>query len=80
MLMEAEDLAIPESFRDDLRVLLRNLTLALDEPDLEPIYQAKILLVRPDQHVCWRANSANDNRAAQQVVKTALGLSETYSA
>ena len=54
--------------------------LALDEPDLEPIYQAKILLVRPDQHVCWRANSANDNRAAQQVVKTALGLSETYSA
>jgi 2-polyprenyl-6-methoxyphenol hydroxylase-like FAD-dependent oxidoreductase len=54
--------------------------LALDEPDLEPIYQAKILLVRPDQHVCWRANSANDNRTAQQVVKTALGLSETYSA
>jgi 2-polyprenyl-6-methoxyphenol hydroxylase-like FAD-dependent oxidoreductase len=49
----------------------------LDEPDLEPIYEAKMLLVRPDQHVCWRGNSLGDEFAAGRIIQTVLGLSET---
>jgi len=47
----------------------------LDEPDFEPIYEAKMLLVRPDQHVCWRGNSL-DERFAEEIVQTVLGFTE----
>ena len=47
----------------------------LKEPELEPIYETKMILVRPDEHVCWRANSCADSRRAEHIVRTALGLS-----
>ncbi len=39
---------------------VRNVPLAvvhIGNPDLEPVYERQYLLVRPDQHVCWRGNS-----------------------
>jgi 2-polyprenyl-6-methoxyphenol hydroxylase-like FAD-dependent oxidoreductase len=50
--------------------------LALDEPDLAPIYEANMLLVRPDQHVCWRGNSCDDPRVAERAVATVLGFGQ----
>lgn len=35
----------------------------LDEPALAPIYQARLVLVRPDTHVAWRGNGCNDGHA-----------------
>ena len=29
----------------------------LDEPDALPLYQAKLVLIRPDQHVAWRGDT-----------------------
>ena len=46
----------------------------LDEPELQPIYEAKMLMVRPDEHVCWRGNSCEDHNAAEVAIATALGL------
>jgi 2-polyprenyl-6-methoxyphenol hydroxylase-like FAD-dependent oxidoreductase len=46
----------------------------LDEPELQPIYEAKMLMVRPDEHVCWRGNSCEDRDAAEIAIATALGL------
>jgi 2-polyprenyl-6-methoxyphenol hydroxylase-like FAD-dependent oxidoreductase len=47
--------------------------IMIDRPDLEPIYEAKMVLVRPDQHVCWRGNSLSNNHAADRVIQTILG-------
>ncbi len=32
--------------------------LPLAEPRLRPVYETRLLLVRPDQHVCWRGDTA----------------------
>ena len=42
--------------------------------ELEHRYQATMLLVRPDQHVAWRTNSAAiELDVADRVIKTATG-------
>jgi 2-polyprenyl-6-methoxyphenol hydroxylase-like FAD-dependent oxidoreductase len=46
--------------------------LAIDEPQLSGIYERKMVLVRPDQHVAWRGNSVED---ADAVLARALGWS-----
>jgi 2-polyprenyl-6-methoxyphenol hydroxylase-like FAD-dependent oxidoreductase len=46
----------------------------LVEPDIELTYEAKMILVRPDEHVCWRGNSCGDQRQGERIVRTALGL------
>jgi hypothetical protein len=35
----------------------------LDEPALGPIYEARLILVRPDTHVAWRGNGCDDGAA-----------------
>jgi 2-polyprenyl-6-methoxyphenol hydroxylase-like FAD-dependent oxidoreductase len=40
----------------------------LDEPALAPLYEAKLVLVRPDTHVAWRGNSCADGRKVWQQV------------
>lgn len=35
----------------------------LDEPALASIYEAKLVLVRPDTHVAWRGNGCDDGHA-----------------
>jgi len=35
--------------------------LQIDEPAIRAIYQRDYLLVRPDQHVCWRGNDLPDD-------------------
>lgn len=37
--------------------------VVVDEPGLTPIYEAKLVLVRPDTHVAWRGNHCADGRA-----------------
>jgi 2-polyprenyl-6-methoxyphenol hydroxylase-like FAD-dependent oxidoreductase len=37
--------------------------VAVDEPALASIYEAKLVLVRPDTHVAWRGNECRDGRA-----------------
>ncbi|MDP9114200.1 MAG: FAD-dependent monooxygenase [Acidobacteriota bacterium] len=43
-----------------------------NDPECEGIYQAPMILVRPDQHVAWRGDSL-DRNAAEAVVSRALG-------
>lgn len=44
--------------------------VALDEPDVLAAYQRKLVLVRPDGHVAWRADSEpNDARALIDTVR-----------
>ncbi len=47
--------------------------LSLDEPELAPIYGARLLLVRPDQHVAWRGHAAPALDAAGDILALALG-------
>ena len=49
---------------------------ALDEPDVLAAYQRKLVLVRPDGHVAWRADSAaltlvRNNMTAAAAIATA---------
>jgi hypothetical protein len=45
----------------------------IDEPEIAKIYQAKLVLVRPDQHVCWRGNAQSDSDQAEYLFMRALG-------
>ncbi|WP_374413729.1 FAD-dependent monooxygenase [Novosphingobium colocasiae] len=38
--------------------------LRLNQPELRPIYERNLLLVRPDQHVAWRGDALPDDSAA----------------
>ena len=38
-------------------------TVIVDAPAIAPIYEAKLVLVRPDTHVAWRGNECRDGRA-----------------
>lgn len=38
-------------------------TVIVDDPTVAPIYEAKLVLVRPDTHVAWRGNACADGRA-----------------
>lgn len=37
--------------------------VVIDEPEVAPIYAAKLVLVRPDTHVAWRGDHCADGRA-----------------
>jgi hypothetical protein len=37
-------------------------TVIVDDPSVAPIYEAKLVLVRPDTHVAWRGNDCRDGR------------------
>ena len=45
----------------------------LDMPQLAPLYEADMLLVRPDQHVAWRGKVPASDAEAQRIVRLALG-------
>ena len=43
-------------------------TVIVDDPAIAPIYEAKLVLVRPDTHVAWRGNACADGRAVWRQV------------
>jgi 2-polyprenyl-6-methoxyphenol hydroxylase-like FAD-dependent oxidoreductase len=43
-------------------------TVMVDDRAVAPIYEAKLVLVRPDTHVAWRGNHCDDGRAVWQQV------------
>ena len=43
-------------------------TVMVDDPAIAPVYEAKLVLVRPDTHVAWRGDSCRDGRAVWQAV------------
>jgi 2-polyprenyl-6-methoxyphenol hydroxylase-like FAD-dependent oxidoreductase len=45
----------------------------IDEPALLSIYEAGMILVRPDHHIAWRGNAIADERAAMTVLCRATG-------
>ncbi len=47
--------------------------MPLDEARLCEIYERKLVLVRPDQHVAWRGDAMPDADAAEAVLARALG-------
>jgi len=38
-------------------------TVIVDDPSIAPIYEASLVLVRPDTHVAWRGNRCDDGAA-----------------
>ncbi len=45
----------------------------LEEPRLAPLYEADMLLVRPDHHVAWRGRAPASDAEALRIVHLALG-------
>jgi 2-polyprenyl-6-methoxyphenol hydroxylase-like FAD-dependent oxidoreductase len=45
----------------------------IDDPDLSKIYEANLVLVRPDQHVCWRGNTLGDSHSVEALLMRVLG-------
>lgn len=45
--------------------------VVLDDPELRKLYQAKLVLIRPDQHVAWRGEAEPDD--PQTVIDTIRG-------
>jgi 2-polyprenyl-6-methoxyphenol hydroxylase-like FAD-dependent oxidoreductase len=45
----------------------------LSDPRIAKIYEANLVLVRPDQHVCWRGSSLKDSNQAEAVLMRSLG-------
>lgn len=43
-------------------------TVIVDDPSIAPIYEAKLVLVRPDTHVAWRGNGCDDGHAVWRQV------------
>jgi hypothetical protein len=43
-------------------------TVIVDDPAIAPIYEAAMVLVRPDTHVAWRGNVCTDGRAVWRKV------------
>jgi len=43
-------------------------TVVIDDPAIAPIYEARLVLVRPDTHVAWRGNDCRDGRAVWRAV------------
>jgi hypothetical protein len=43
-------------------------TVIVDDPSIAPIYEAKLVLVRPDTHVAWRGNACADGQAVWREV------------
>ncbi len=43
-------------------------TVIVDDPAIAPIYEARLILVRPDTHVAWRGNACADGRAVWRQV------------
>lgn len=43
------------------------------DPEIAPVYEAALLLVRPDQHVGWRGDAIADKAAAGAVLDRLLG-------
>jgi hypothetical protein len=43
-------------------------TVVVDDPAIAPIYEAKLVLVRPDTHVAWRGDAGEDGRAVWRKV------------
>jgi 2-polyprenyl-6-methoxyphenol hydroxylase-like FAD-dependent oxidoreductase len=49
----------------------------LPDPRLAKIYETNLVLVRPDQHVCWRGNALKDSSDAEALLMRALGWGAT---
>ena len=45
----------------------------LDDRDLASLYEAEVLLVRPDHHVAWRGKAPEGDGDAKRIVRHALG-------
>ena len=43
-------------------------TVIVDDPSIAPIYEAKLVLVRPDTHVAWRGNDCSNGRGVWRKV------------
>ncbi len=43
-------------------------TVIVDDPAVAPLYEARLVLVRPDTHVAWRGNACADGRAVWRAV------------
>lgn len=43
-------------------------TVIVDDPEIAPIYEARLVLVRPDTHVAWRGDRCDDGAAVWQKV------------
>jgi 2-polyprenyl-6-methoxyphenol hydroxylase-like FAD-dependent oxidoreductase len=68
------DDADPTPFVDAARGLKLPLkVIRIDSSTLPPIYEADLVLVRPDQHVAWRGNKIEDVIEARQLVRKFWG-------
>jgi hypothetical protein len=45
--------------------------LEIKEPEMRELYQADLVLIRPDQHVAWRGNEPPND--VQHIIKCSAG-------
>ncbi|MCG8441953.1 MAG: hypothetical protein MI723_09095 [Caulobacterales bacterium] len=48
--------------------------VAVDDAHAAALYERKLVLVRPDQHVAWRGDAPPDDHAAARIIETVTGM------
>jgi FAD-dependent monooxygenase len=71
----------PEDFQTAaarLQVPLKAVRL-LQEPLAEKLYERRLVLIRPDQHVAWRADSLDSADQAEYILRVVTGRAGTHA-
>lgn len=74
------DSSLPDDFVQAAHQASVPLTVVhLPDPEFRPIYEAKMILVRPDHHVAWRGSAPDSVADALDILRHSLGWPDPHA-